>query len=97
MYAIILRYKAPVVVVDAHAEAHVAWLNENYAAGHFLLSGQQRPRVGGFILADAIERAALDAVLNADPYVRMNVAEYEVLEFGVRFAGPKLESLIESL
>jgi len=55
-------------VLDKHLEAHRVWLGEQYAAGRFPLSGPQRPRVGGFILAAAMERATLDRSLADDPF-----------------------------
>ncbi len=96
MYAIILRYKVPLTEVDRHVEAHRAWLREHYAAGHFLLSGAQRPRVGGFILAAAIERAKLDAILNGDAFKIADVADYEIIDVAANMASPALAFLAES-
>lgn len=86
MYAIILTYTVPVAEVDKHAEAHLAWLRDRYRDGHFLLSGQQRPRVGGFILAPSMARSSLDAILAGDPYISTGVGEYRVIDVDVKFA-----------
>ncbi len=96
MYAIILRYKVPLVEVDRHLEAHRGWLREHYAAGHFLLSGAQRPRVGGFILAATMERARLDAILAGDAFKRADVADYEVIDFAATMTGPALAFLVQA-
>jgi len=96
MYAIILRYKAPMAEVDKHVEAHRGWLREHYAAGQFLISGAQRPRVGGFILAAAMERTTLDGILAGDPLKRSDVADYEVIEFAATRTASQLEFLVES-
>ncbi|CQR45148.1 conserved hypothetical protein [Thiomonas sp. CB3] len=95
MYAIILRYKVPLSEVDRHVAAHRVWLSEHYAAGHFLLSGAQRPRVGGFILAAAMERAKLDAILDGDAFKKAGVADYEVIEVAATSTGPALAFLAE--
>ena len=95
MYAIILRYKVPLHEVDRHADAHRAWLREHYAAGHFLLSGAQRPRVGGFILAAAMARAKLDAVLAGDAFKTAGVADYEVIDVAATTTSPELAFLAE--
>jgi uncharacterized protein YciI len=95
MYAVILHYKAPPSEMDRHVDAHRAWLREQYAAGHFLLSGPQRPRVGGLILAAPMERAELDAILAADAFAQARLADYEVIEFAPTMTAPALASLAE--
>ncbi len=95
MYAIILRYKRPLTDVDKHVEAHREWLRKNYAAGTFLISGRQRSGAGGFILASAIERAQLDAILAGDPFGQNDVTDYEVIEVAPSMADERLSFLIE--
>ena len=90
MYAVILRYKRPLPDVDKHVEAHREWLRQNYAAGTFLLSGRQRPAVGGFILAAAIDRSRLDAILANNPYAKNDVADHEVIEVAPGMADDRL-------
>jgi uncharacterized protein YciI len=97
MYAIILRYKAPLTEVDRHVDAHRAWLREHYAAGHFLVSGAQRPRVGGVIVAAAMERARLDAILDGDAFRIAGVADYEVIDFAATMTTPALAWLAEAV
>ncbi len=96
MYAIILRYKVPLSEVERHVEAHRAWLREHYAAGHFLLSGAQRPRVGGFILAAAMERSGLDAILDGDAFRQADVADYEVIDVAATMTSRELAFLAET-
>jgi uncharacterized protein YciI len=95
MYALISRYKRPLSEVDKHIEAHRAWLRENYAAGTFLISGRQRSGVGGFILAAAMERVQLDAILEDDPFRQNDLADYEIIEVGPTMADERLSFLIE--
>ena len=95
MYAIILTYTVPVDEVDEHAESHLAWLRDRYRDGHFLLSGQQRPRVGGFILAPNMTRSSLDAILAGDPYVSAGVGEYRVIDVDVKFAAAEIGFMVD--
>jgi uncharacterized protein YciI len=97
MYAVVLRYKVPLAEVEKHIEAHRVWLREHYAAGNFLISGPQRPRVGGFILTSTMERAKLDGILAGDAFKKADVAEYEVIEFAGTTTAPQLAFLAETL
>lgn len=47
MFVLELTYTAPIEAVDAVLEAHVAWLDEQYARGHFLASGHKNPATAG--------------------------------------------------
>jgi len=95
MYAIILRYKRPLIEVDKHIAAHREWLRQNYADGTFLVSGRQRSGGGGFILAAAIERGQLDATLAADPFGQNDLADYEIIDVAPTMADERLSFLIE--
>lgn len=96
MYAIILRYKVSLDEVEMHVAAHRAWLGRHYAAGDFLLSGPQRPRVGGFILAAPMERARLDAILAEDAFRTGGVADYEIIDVAATTTAKDLSFLKES-
>ena len=63
---------------------HMAWLNEHYAAGRFLVSGRQIPRTGGVIVALGDDRAEIEAIAAADPFVTGGVATVEVIQFRAR-------------
>ena len=95
MYAIILRYKVPLAAIEAQVDAHRQWLKAQYAAGKFLLSGPQQPRVGGFILAAAMERAALDDIVKGDPFHANGLADYEIIGISPTGASDRLSFLIE--
>lgn len=94
MFVVEIEYVKPLDEVDAHLDAHRAFLATHYADGTFLLSGPKSPRTGGIILATASSRAALDATLARDPFHVHGVAEYRVTEFEARTAAPGLERLI---
>ena len=63
MFVVTLTYVKPLAEIDALIPAHMAWLERQYAAGHFLASGRRVPRVGGVILAQGVSRDALEAML----------------------------------
>lgn len=93
MFIVLLHYVQPLSAVEQHLEAHRAYLDAHYAAGHFLASGAQVPRVGGVILARVGERAALDAILAEDPFQGAGVAQYQVIEFQPSKFAPGAETL----
>ncbi|MFD8042759.1 YciI family protein [Streptomyces chartreusis] len=91
MFVLELTYTAPIEAVDAVLEAHVAWLDEQYAKGVFLASGPRNPRDGGVILAVAEDRAAIERIAATDPFVGAGVCAYRVTEFVATKTAPELE------
>ena len=81
MFVIELIYKADLAQIDAAMKAHVAWLRTHYAAGTFVLSGRKVPRDGGIILATGHDRAAMEAIVQQDPFVSRGLADYRLIEF----------------
>lgn len=81
MFVIVLTYVKPLPEVDALMRKHMAWLNEQYAAGRFLVSGRQVPRTGGVIVARGDDREEIEAIAAEDPFVRGGVATVEVIQF----------------
>lgn len=94
MFIVDLLYIKSLEEVDANLEAHVAYLNEQYARGVFLASGRKVPRTGGVILARCDSRESLDAVLEQDPFKRNGVARYTVTEFVPSMTAEGLEALM---
>ena len=80
VWLLLSRYVRPLADVDALRAEHVAHLERQRAAGHFLAWGRLVPPSGGFVLARGLDRAALDAVLAEDPYTVGGVAEWDVRE-----------------
>ena len=65
MFVLLLTYVKPLAEVDALMREHVAWLDEHYASGRFVVSGRRIPRTGGVIVARGDDRAEMEAL--ADP------------------------------
>ena len=81
MFILLLTYTKPLDEVDALMRDHMAWLDEQYAAGHFLVSGRRIPRTGGVIVARGDDREAMEALAATDPFVSGGVATCEVIQF----------------
>ncbi|MET9378655.1 YciI family protein [Streptomyces sp. NPDC003035] len=81
MFVLELTYTAPVERVDALLEAHIEWLDAQYAAGVFIASGRKNPRDGGVILAAGVDRAEIEKIAAADPFSVEGVCAYRITEF----------------
>ena len=92
MLIISLSYTVPIEEVDAHLDAHVAWLKEGYRSGMFVASGRKVPRRGGVILARG-ERDEVESMAACDPVVTQGVATCEITEFAVTMTGEGLGAL----
>lgn len=97
MFVVSLTYKKPIAEVELHLAAHIAYLEQYYAAGTFIASGRKVPRTGGIILAKAATRTALELILQQDPFAIADVAEFEVIEFVPTKTAADLEQLIEKI
>ena len=62
MFIILLTYTKPIEEVDRHLADHRLWVKAGFDDGVFVLSGGQRPRVGGALIAIGNDRAAIEAV-----------------------------------
>ena len=81
MFIAILTYKKQLEEVDRYLQAHREYLAEHYAAGNFIMSGPQTPRVGGVIVIRAENRSAVDAIIAQDPFKVNGIADYQIVEF----------------
>ena len=81
MFIAILKYKKSLEEVDRFLQAHRDYLAEHYAAGNFISSGPQTPRVGGVIMIKAENRTAVDAIIAKDPFNINGIADYQIVEF----------------
>ncbi|MGW2253333.1 YciI family protein [Kitasatospora sp. NPDC001660] len=97
MFVLELTYSAPLERIDAVLAQHVEWLNGHYADGTFLASGRKVPRDGGVILAAGSDRAAIEALVAGDPFVREGLTEYRITEFLATVTAPALEGYRQQL
>lgn len=81
MFIAILTYKKPLSEVDKYLQAHRDYLAEHYAAGDFIASGPQNPRIGGVIMIKAIDRETVNSIISQDPFNINGIADYQIVEF----------------
>lgn len=95
MFVIELVYKAELSEIDANMGAHMAYLRKYYAAGRFVASGRQVPRIGGIILALGEKKDDVETIVKEDPFVARGLADYRVIEFRMSQRAPNLAALLE--
>ena len=96
MFIAILTYKKPIEKVDRFLQAHCDYLCEHYAAGDFIASGPQTPRIGGVIMIKADNREAVDSIIVQDPFNINGIADYQIVEFTpTMFLNDNLKNILE--
>ena len=83
MFIIELIYKADLAAIDGAMRSHMAHLKKHYAAGTFVVSGRKIPRDGGIILAVGKTREEIEAIAKEDPFCKLGLAEFRIIEFRV--------------
>jgi uncharacterized protein YciI len=96
MFVISLSYVRPLADVDALLAQHNEFLDRQYLAGNFLLSGRKEPRTGGLIIAQAPSRQEVLRILADDPFKVHGVAMYEIQEFVPSRARADLKQLLQA-
>ncbi len=95
MFIAILTYKKPIEEVDRFLQAHRDYLAEHYAAGDFIVSGPQTPRIGGVIMIKADNREAVDSIIVQDPFNINGIADYQIVEFTpTMFCNEELKTIL---
>jgi uncharacterized protein YciI len=94
MFVLLLTYVRPLDEVDALMRDHMAWVKQQYEAGHFVVSGRRVPRIGGVIVARGDDREAIEAVAARDPFVTGGVATCEVVQFRASQTATGLDALL---
>jgi uncharacterized protein YciI len=92
MFILELTYTADLDQIDGAMKAHMRWLNAQYAAGRFLLSGRKIPRDGGVIVAHGATRDEMDAIAHEDPFVKQGLATVRVIEFRASQMAPEVKA-----
>ncbi|RXE72804.1 GTP cyclohydrolase [Muribaculaceae bacterium Isolate-013 (NCI)] len=81
MFIAILTYRKHLEEVDRLLQAHRDYLARHYAAGDFIASGPQTPRIGGVIMMKAESREAVEDIIAEDPFHINGIADYRIVEF----------------
>ena len=81
MILILIRYVKPIEEVEAHTEAHRAFVRGLVAEGRLIVSGPREPRTGGVLLTTfETEVEAMKRMVD-DPFFEHGIAEYEAIRF----------------
>lgn len=88
-------YLASLDAVDAHRDAHLAFLKEHVAAGRTILGGRRTPPDGSILVFRGGDADAVLATMANDPYVLAGVVGYELV--GVFTPGTHAPQLAEFL
>jgi len=81
LFVVLMRYTKPLDAVDALRAEHIRHLEAYAARGIIHAWARRDPPAGGVLIAAAPDRAALEAVVSEDPYVKGGVAQAEIVEF----------------
>ncbi len=92
LFIVDLHYIESFAKIEPLLDAHVEFLERNYALGHFVASGPKVPRTGGVIIATAKTREILEGLLKNDPFHERGIARYTVTEFNPSMKAPQLDS-----
>ena len=94
MYVLFIKPKKSPQENQPVFPAHSEFLNTYLESGKFILTGGLTDRPAGMVLANVASRDELQAMLAEDPFVREQVAEYEIIEFKPSRYHESLASLI---
>jgi len=94
VFIVELIYKADLAAIDGAMRTHMAYLKKHYAAGTFVVSGRKIPRDGGIILAVGKTREEIEAIAKEDPFCKLGLAEFRIIEFRVSQRADDLETRI---
>ena len=88
-HVLTITYEKPLDVVDQTRPAHLAWLNDEVAAGRLLLAGRQDDGSGGVLITADISIEDAEDMTRRDPYTLAGVVSYQRLSFngGIRAPG----------
>lgn len=89
-HVLTITYLQPLDVIDQARPAHVAWLNEEVAAGRIVLSGRQESLAGGVLVTGDITVADAQDIIDRDPYQQAGLVRYDRLSFNRGICAPGL-------
>ena len=81
MFVLISRFQKPLDEINQSFAAHSEWVQRQYEAGRFLVTGRRDPPIGGIVVARASSEQELREILTTEPYQQKGLAEYEIFAF----------------
>jgi uncharacterized protein YciI len=80
-FVIEITYHVPAEQLGETVGEHRAFLDGGYQSGLLLMSGPQKPKIGGMVIARAESVDDLRAFFAGDPFQRKGLAGYRFIEF----------------
>lgn len=96
MFIISLTYIVPLEELDQHMAAHVKYLKKYYKKNIFVASGRKVPRSGGIILALADSEEQVREIISEDPFYKLELAEFNIINFLTSQFHPDLKDLLKA-
>lgn len=96
MFVIDLKYIVPLEKLDAHMPSHVKYLQTYYKQNVFVVSGRKVPRTGGIILAHRVSKEELNRIMQEDPFIKLNLAEFTITEFLTSQVHPGMKAFLKA-
>ena len=81
MYILYINFTKSLQDAQPVFPAHLEFIDAHIKTGEFLLSGGLAGKPAGVVLANIGNEDELKALIAEDPFVREQVADYEVIEF----------------
>ncbi|PWC86603.1 hypothetical protein TSH100_12630 [Azospirillum sp. TSH100] len=78
LFSITVSYSRPPEEVKEHLDGHKDWLVRHIKSGTIIVAGPLLNGDGGFILAHAEDRAAIETMIADDPFDRHRVAAFDI-------------------
>lgn len=94
MFVVQLRFAENKALAGQFMAGHKAWIQQGFDDGIFLLVGSLAPNLGGAVLAHGIDRDALSARVDQDPFVAEGVVTADIVEITPNRADDRLGFLL---
>ena len=81
MYLVDMTFTDMAKITPELTEKHKQYLEKEYQLDKLMFGGRKVPRTGGILISQHASEHDLEAVLNADPFVKSGAVSYSVTEF----------------
>lgn len=95
MFMILLKFGENKSQAGPYMDSHKAWINRGREDGVFLMVGSLQPNAGGAILAHNASLQDIQDRVDADPFVKENIVNAEILEVTPNMADERLQFLLD--
>jgi uncharacterized protein YciI len=93
MFVVILKYKVSLDEVLKARPAHIEFLDKFYKNNKIIISGRKYSDDGGVIVINSNTNDEVDKIMKQDPFIRNNIASYELIGFNATKKCVELMSL----